>query len=1052
MGIMDNLFDKLNEQQIEAVTATEGYVRIIAGAGSGKTKTLTHRYAYLVKAAGIHPGNVLCVTFTNKAAGEMKRRVRSLVGDGYDTSLITTYHGFCVRVLREDIGRLFYPQNFQILDESDQKNILSEIYAELEIKLDRASFEKILESIHYIKAHKDYVDDLISGSLEPAPNETLEQTIIRMYMKKQRKTFGLDFDDLISFAFAVFDKFPNVLEKWQERLHYIQVDEFQDSSFRELKLIQKLSAVHHNLFVVGDPDQNIYEWRGADMSILVDFDKTFPGTNTVMLNQNYRSTGKILKAANTIIAYNKHRIPKDLFTAGGPGEDVIHLHAKSEDEEGKWISKEIKQLVKSQKYSYRNIAILYRSGFLSRFIEQALNSAGIPYELYGSLRFYDRMEIRDILAYLKLIVYNDNQAFERIINIPKRMFGKQKMMLLKELALQDGLSYYETLVKHLDIPAFARSGAESFVRVIEEARSTYKNLPVSDVIQNILTSSGYEQYIRENGSMERLDNLSEFKRTAHEQERDYGEFFSLEEFLQQIALQTEKTDGEAETDKVKLMTIHASKGLEFPVCFVCGFTDGIFPSGRTLEERKDAGLEEERRLCFVALTRAMKRLYITESEGNTTDGQASRKKQPSRFVFEIGEENYLRIGTIPKELSEKAEAYKKKDGNGTENGVRTVGSVVEHPVFGRGVITDIDTQRNVYSILFEKTNTVKPVDIDYNFDIWKNINELKQNAIDAARKQPAEPEEIKPDTDGTSSPPVSDFIQGLIDSLNNSSDKPELKGNLENSETEEKPDIRIDSEEQAKSENKPYDYDIDNSQLQIPYIQPNLDNISNDEKNSDISEIDIEEIDDVPSTSEEPKAADGLTDISQYPEEMQIEDIQISSKELPEKYRYEDWANQPVDYGEENLWKRSDVPHDGWSCIDIIDLGEPNGICRMCGHQIIRYVHVMFHPNYPKRIGAGCICAGRMEGNPEAARERENAFKNRQSRLETFLNHPLKRSRNGNEYFKYHNEIITLFRDKFREGYYRTAFRNSFSASYPTKEEALKEAFDKIDPPIKPIK
>ena len=985
---MNNLFDKLNEQQIEAVAATEGYVRIIAGAGSGKTKTLTHRYAYLVKAAGIHPGNVLCVTFTNKAAGEMKRRVRSLIGDGYDTSLITTYHGFCVRVLREDIGRLFYPQNFQILDEADQKKILEEIYTEMEIKLDRASFEKILESIHYIKAHEDYVDDLINGRFGDSPGDTLEQTIIHRYMEKQKKNFGLDFDDLISFTFAIFEKFPNVLGKWQERLHYIQVDEFQDSSFRELKLIQSLSAVHGNLFVVGDPDQNIYEWRGADMSILVDFDKTFPGTSTVMLNRNYRSTGNILRAANTLIANNQHRIPKDLFTTGGNGDDVIHLHAKSEEEEGKWIADEIKRLVREEKRSYRDIAVLYRSGFLSRFLEQALGAAGIPYELYGSLRFYDRMEIRDAVAYLKLIVYNDNASFERIINTPKRMFGKGKMTLLRELAARDGLSYYETLVKYLDIPEFKRSRAEEFVLAMEEARNTYKNQPVSDVIQNILVKSGYEQYIRENGSMERLDNLSEFKRTALELERNYGEFYSLEEFLQHVALQSAVDEDETQTDKVKLMTIHASKGLEFPVCFVCGFTDGIFPSGRTLEERKDAGLEEERRLCFVALTRAMKRLYLTESEGNTAAGQSSRKKQPSRFIFEIGEENYRRIGVIPKELAGQADVKPKKDAAPVE---RTVGSTVEHPVFGRGVITDIDTRKRVYSILFEKTNTVKPVDIDYDFDAWKNINEMRQNAIEAARK-PEEPGSAPPESKEEESKPeepsygMTDFVRDIVENL----------------KKEKEPEIVVEP---------------------IPESEP------------------------IPEPEPEPEPEPAVPESAMPTQEQLSIDVPMKKK-IPEKYREEDWAN-PADEGEENLWKRRDVPHEGWVCIDVIDLGEPVGICRMCGHQIIRYVHVMFHPDYPRRIGAGCVCAGRMEGNPERARERENAVKNRLARRETFLKTPLKRSRNGNEYIKYKDEIITLLKDKYRAGHYKTAFRNSFSVSHPTKEEALLETFDKIDPPVK---
>ena len=307
------ILNGLNEKQREAVQTTEGYVRIIAGAGSGKTKALTHRYAYLVRAAGIHPGNILCVTFTNKAAGEMKRRVQTLVGAGCDTALITTYHGFCVRVLREDIGRLFYPENFQILDTADQKKILEEIYTELELKLDHASFEKMMGLIGKQKATTDYVSLLLSrDSIVPEPKTNLDDLIIHKYFMRQKKIFGLDFDDLINFVFVLFERYPQVLHKWQERLHYIQVDEFQDSSERELRLVDLLSAVHRNLFVVGDPDQNIYEWRGAKVGILVDFDKTHAGTETIIMDRNYRSTANILHAANALIDHNRNRIKKEL--------------------------------------------------------------------------------------------------------------------------------------------------------------------------------------------------------------------------------------------------------------------------------------------------------------------------------------------------------------------------------------------------------------------------------------------------------------------------------------------------------------------------------------------------------------------------------------------------------------------------------------------------------------------------------------------------------------------------------------------------------------------
>lgn len=982
---MFDLFDQLNEQQIEAVTATEGFVRIIAGAGSGKTKTLTHRYAYLVKAAGIHPGNILCVTFTNKAAGEMKRRVRAIVGDGYDTSLITTYHGFCVRVLREDIGRLFYPQSFPILDEADQKRILEEIYAELGIKLDRASFEKLLDSIHYFKTHEPYVAMFVSGSFgSPQNDESLERRVIRMYMEKQKKIFGLDFDDLISFTFDIFERYPEVLKKWQERLHYVQVDEFQDSSARELRLIKMLSDLHRNLFVVGDPDQNIYEWRGAAMEHLVRFDETFPGTNTILLNRNYRSTANILRAANTLIDHNKNRIKKSLFTTGEQGADVVHMHAASEGNEGRYIAEEIRRLVLRDGFAYRDIAVLYRSGFLSRFVEQALSAAAIPYELYGSLRFYERMEVRDALAYLKLVAYNDNVSLERIINTPRRSFGKKKLSLLKELAERDGLTYYETLVRYVSLPEFARSSVGDLVSLIEELRRGYKTMPLSDIVETVLTRSGYESYIRENGSMERLDNLAEFKRTAVEAEQSFGEFYSLEEFLSQVALQSKNDESEENNDRVKLMTIHASKGLEFPVCFVCGFSEGIFPSGRTIEERKDAGLEEERRLCFVALTRAMRRLYLTDSEGTAAEGSSSpRQKRPSRFLFEIGEQNYVRIGTIPKELADEA-AKRLSEATAApvpQDGTLSVGSVVEHPVFGRGTIRDIDRDRHVYNILFEKSNSVKPVGMDYDFDAWRGLSDMRKAALENARRSVAanaQPEPPEPTEPTAAQSTVPESAKAIV----------------------------VPSSEEKAPEPIP-----------IPEVIP-PEPTPEPEPETEVAEV-VEVTDDVPPRKE---------------------------RRLPEKYRNAEWG-KAVDEGEENLWKRSDVPHEGWVCEAIYDLGAPVGICRMCGHQIIRYVHVMRHPSYPRTIGAGCICAGRMEGDPERAKERENAFKHRQARLETFLKIPLRRSRNGNEYIKYKGEVITILQDKYKKGYYKTVCRGVYSAPFSTKEAAILDAFDTLESP-----
>ncbi len=542
------------------------------------------------------------------------------------------------------------------------------------------------------------------------------------------------------------------------------------------------------------------------------------------------------------------------------------------------------------------------------------------------------------------------------------MFGKTKLEKLKIIAEGENISYYEALKRNIGIPEFKRSSVEALVCLIEKIRSEYRNMTIAEIVSEILDKSGYEQYIRANGSMDRLDNLAEFKRNCTEEERSRGEEYSLEEFLADIAVKAETDEDEDKRDRVKLMTIHASKGLEFPVCFVCGMTDGIFPSGRTIEERKEAGIEEERRLCFVAVTRAMKRLYLTESEGST--GETSRggsKKRPSRFLYEIGEDNYRRIGEIPKEL--------RNDGQSSENENKPknefkVGSEVDHPIFGHGKIVGIDDDRAVYNIKFDKLSDIKPVGMDYDFDKWRTIAEMKEKALCEAAENK-----------GKNMAAVAVQTENIL------------------------PDAAPTDDNDTQNVSVPCD-----------------DDGGTDENNDKTVGDDTVEI------------------------------VIPPKNEIPEKYRNAEWLKN-IDLGEDNLWKRDDVPHTGWKCVGIVDLGSPAGICRMCGYQVIRYVHIMEHHEFPRKIGAGCVCAGKMEGNVEAAKERETAFKNRQSRQETFLSSKLKRSKNGNEYFKYKGEIITVVKDRFRPGYYKSVCRNVFSDSHPTKESALLDAFDMIDPP-----
>ncbi len=714
---MESIFENLNEKQSQAVRATEGYVRVIAGAGSGKTKLLVSRYAYLVKDYGIDSANILCVTFTNKAAGEMRRRIRALIGPEYDTSLICTYHGFCARLLREDPQKLFLNRGFDILDPTRQKELLGEIYQRHELKLDYASFESMLKRIGTFKSELSYVERMCSPSQCPIMPDisTLDDLIMEEFMQKQKAIYALDFDDLMNFALYLLINDEELRGKWQDRLNYIQVDEFQDSSRREMRLVDILSAGYQNLMIVGDPDQNIYEWRGSDVMLLVDFDKTHAPVNTLFLNRNYRSTPEILGCANTLIDKNELRIKKDLYTDLTNGAPVVHFHSGSDAEEVNRITDTIRDIRRESGLSYSDFAILYRSGFLSRAVEKKLVESGIPYEIYGGVKFYSRMEVRDIIAYLRLIAYDDDIAFKRIVNTPRRRFGRSKLACLEALKEESGKdkSLFALLCERESDSPFSQSDIKGLINLVNETREFAKSARISEIVEKVCAQSGYESYIRELGDEERLENLAEFKRVADEFEKNFGENLTLCEFLQQIALQSSE-DEEKGRDCVKLMTVHASKGLEFPVVFLIGLSEGIFPSAKTIEQRKKAGLEEERRLCYVAITRAMRRLFLMDSEGFSQNGI---KKLPSRFLWEIGRENYLRVGEISKELEQESFAYIAKTSLPFEDGKRAalldIGNEVEHHAFGHGVIIAVDEKRNSLTVRFDSLPRPRNISADY---------------------------------------------------------------------------------------------------------------------------------------------------------------------------------------------------------------------------------------------------------------------------------------------------------------------------------------------------
>ena len=731
MSQIDKILENLNEQQLQAVTTTEGYVRVIAGAGSGKTKALTSRYAYLVETLGMNAANILCVTFTNKAANEMRNRVKRLIGDKNDYGYITTYHGFCVRVLREDINKVQYPKQFIIMDVEDQKTVLREVYEELGINSKDLSFKQAIKHISIQKNNSSYLDYLAENKditikkilLKYSGNEETEiesdedillkdsprikDKIFFKYLEKQRRNFALDFDDLINFALYIFDHYNDVLEKWQKRLYYIQVDETQDSSTKQFHLVDLLSQVNKNLFVVGDPDQTIYEWRGAKPEILVDFDKRFTDCQTVIMNQNYRSTPNILNLGNYIIKNNKIRIDKDMFTNNKEGVDVVHFHAKSDFEEGLFVANEIQQLVKTQNLKYADIAILYRANHVSRTIEQSLIKEQIPYSIWGGIRFFERKEIKDVLSYLRLIVFGDDLSFLRIINTPTRKLGKVWINSIKQLAEQNNTSLYETIEGN----SLNRQSALEFINLIKEFKKQKDEILISDLVQEILDKTGLIDMYRSDGDEERLDNIKELQNSIIALENDDVEKLTLENYLQEIALYTDMDVDDNKTDRVKLMTIHTAKGLEFPCVFLCGFSDGVLPSYISMKERR---LEEERRLTYVAITRAEKAFYMTESEGYNF--QTGMNKYPSRFLWEIKDNLYVRQGILPQEIIDAAKSqiqFGKELLNLPPIPILEVGDVVEFSTWGEGCVISKNDEQKTYLIHFDKLNGERPIRYDW---------------------------------------------------------------------------------------------------------------------------------------------------------------------------------------------------------------------------------------------------------------------------------------------------------------------------------------------------
>jgi DNA helicase-2/ATP-dependent DNA helicase PcrA len=709
---MLELLENLNEAQKEAVITTEGYVRVVAGAGSGKTRAISYRFAYLVNALGILPGHILCVTFTNKSAAEMRQRIHLLTGDN-DTGYINTFHGFCVSVLQEDSHAIQYPKSFLVLDNSDIDDILSIIYEERGLTLRDKTFSAARDMFETRKCvtepkyYKDMLDMSIDALKEKYDNAVgVDDILFYGYLYQEKKCFGLDYNDLINFTLHIFREHEDIKIKWQKRLEYIMIDEFQDIDALQYELMEVLSSYHRNLFIVGDPDQTIYTWRGASVGFLLNFDEQFKNVKTIYMNDNYRSTPQVIAACNSLIDKNVHRLKKELVSMNEGGDSVLCHLAPDTADEADWITGHM-LVLKGMGVPYRDMAVLYRAHYVTRTIETGLIKEKIPYTIYSGVQFYGRMEIKDALCYLRMILYKDDVSFRRIVNVPKRNLGKRRMAFLEEYARDNNCSLYMALYENLEHETIKGTRAKEFIDIIERFSENYEDVPVSELLTKVLQDSRYEEMLRTEGAQDRLDNLAELKQSIFEYETTCGEETNLESYLRHIALFTNADSDVQGEDKVRLMTVHAAKGLEFPYVFLCGMNEGIFPSRKvhTLE-----GMEEERRLAFVAMTRAQKRLFISEAGGKTFEGIP---RYPSRFIMDIDRE-LLEFTQEPDEnMMAAVRKFIDNDSRHLKGASKLnllePGTRVSHAILGEGTILSLNMDDETYSIKFDEMETPREI-------------------------------------------------------------------------------------------------------------------------------------------------------------------------------------------------------------------------------------------------------------------------------------------------------------------------------------------------------
>ena len=651
---LQQLIATLNEQQREAVLTTEGPLLIAAGAGSGKTRVLTHRIAYLIEERGVNPWNILAITFTNKAAKEMRERVQQLVGEQADSIWVATFHAMCARILRREIETLGYQRNFTIIDQTEQQSLMKQVLKELDLDSNQYNYKDMLWVIDAAKNLGQFPEEFEATSSSYV--HEIHTKIYRRYQKKLKQSNSLDFNDLILLTVKLLEQFPEIRRFYQHKFQYIHVDEYQDTNHSQYRLVQLLSGLLQNICVVGDADQSIYGWRGANMGNILNFETDYPQAKVILLEQNYRSTQMILKAANSVIEHNIERKEKQLWTQGEVGEKVKWYNAESDGEEAEFVTKTLKEVKALFQGNYQDFAVLYRTQAQSRQLEEAFLRSNIPYRIVGGLKFYSRKEILDTLAYLKLIDNpTDTVSFNRIVNVPKRGIGSTTIAKLNEFAEQLGISAFEAIeqLHFSSISASAQKKLQTFAMLIQQFREQSEYLSLEELVTEVWQGTGYQAALRDEGSVEamaRLENLDEFLSVLVEYDQKDMEFFEdkdpdflavnseenislapLTHFLTELSLMSDQ-EAEDQPNQVTLMTLHAAKGLEFPYVFMVGMEEGLFPLRRSLDVQEE--LEEERRLAYVGMTRAEQQLFLSSAKRRLLYGQWNANL-PSRFINEI---------------------------------------------------------------------------------------------------------------------------------------------------------------------------------------------------------------------------------------------------------------------------------------------------------------------------------------------------------------------------------------------------------------------------------